>query len=77
MTMVGWLVMRPPIIFKNIGVSFSYFHIFIIKGGRLIYSLRVMDGVRSKKNAIESHVFIPISSYQRELSIVSVKDKIA
>jgi len=68
--------MRPPILFKKMCVAFSYFHIFIVKARRLIYSLRVRDGMRSKKNSNECYDFIPISSYQRELSIKSVKDKL-
>jgi len=54
----------------------SYFDAFIVKRGRLIYSLRVTDCVRSKKNANESLYFLPTYHHIKMIyPFESVKNK--
>ena len=74
MIMVGWLMMRHPILFKKMCVAFLYYH---CKGREAHLLLKSWGWCEKYKNANESYAFIPISSHQRELSIEIVKDKLA
>jgi len=81
MIMVGWLVLRHLVLFNTMFISFhislfSYFDAFIVKRGRLIYSLRVRDGVRSKKKCQWKFVLLPPYHHIKGIyPFESVKDK--